>query len=85
MNPPSSYKKEPNAGPIMYPTPIHISVYDINVATLFGNNSISIDNDAPHAAASATPWINLNMNKDGHYYYFKYHQQILMQLPECIG
>ena len=43
----------------MYPRPVHISVKDIKVATLSGNNLIRMDNEEPQLAASATPLINL--------------------------
>ena len=38
---------------------MHISVKDIKVATLSGNNLIRMDNEEPQLAASATPLINL--------------------------
>ena len=49
--------------PNMQPKPNSISVQDMIVDTLFGNNFMSIETPAPHDAASATPSRNLKCTK----------------------
>ena len=45
----------------MYPKPNKVSVHDITVVTLLGNNFIRIETAEPHAAASAIPSKALNL------------------------
>ena len=54
----------------MYPKPNKVSVHDITVVTLLGNNFIKIETAEPHAAASAIPSKALNLN---YFQEFKIH------------
>ena len=51
INPPHSYKAAPTPGPNMYPSPKHVWVQDMTLATLFGNIFIKIPNAELHAIA----------------------------------